>query len=291
MARITVDPGTTIHCYVDDYLWPWDKSTPVVMLHGFARNGNFWRPWVPYVSATRRVYRPEIRGFGKSDVPPEDYTFDLAVVVDDFAKVLDQSGIERAHFAGESSGGVLSMLFAIAHPDRVASLVLCDTPIRPPDAVRAIYALGEKNGAAAMMKYGVGEWCRRTLEYRLDVEHASPELQDWVVNEMDTSPRHVAAAFHNALRESPSPASLIKQIKVPTLLLSGDKSKISAEQQQLLLKEMPQAKLHTFHGYGHCSNLVIPKECTDQAIPFWDGLEGLNGAGARSSQAGADRVS
>ena len=47
---------------VDDYLWPWQEPTPVVMLHGFARNARFWNRWVPAIADTRRVYRPELLG-------------------------------------------------------------------------------------------------------------------------------------------------------------------------------------------------------------------------------------
>jgi len=33
--------GVALSCAVDDYLWPWQASTPVVMMHGFARNARF----------------------------------------------------------------------------------------------------------------------------------------------------------------------------------------------------------------------------------------------------------
>ena len=47
MARIALSNGLSLHCAVDDYLWPWQRPAPVVMLHGFARNATFWNRWVP----------------------------------------------------------------------------------------------------------------------------------------------------------------------------------------------------------------------------------------------------
>ena len=42
MPRIALQDGTGIHCIVDDFLWPWVNSKPVLMMHGFARNATFW---------------------------------------------------------------------------------------------------------------------------------------------------------------------------------------------------------------------------------------------------------
>ena len=47
MPMIRLDEGLSLHCAVDDYLWPWEAPTPVLMLHGFARNAAFWNRWVP----------------------------------------------------------------------------------------------------------------------------------------------------------------------------------------------------------------------------------------------------
>src|SRR5262245_60735081 len=46
MPRVALRDGASINCAVDDYLWPWERSTPVLMMHGFARNATFWTRWV-----------------------------------------------------------------------------------------------------------------------------------------------------------------------------------------------------------------------------------------------------
>lgn len=40
MPTISLDAGLSLHCTVDDYLWPWVASTPVLMMHGCARNAS-----------------------------------------------------------------------------------------------------------------------------------------------------------------------------------------------------------------------------------------------------------
>ena len=110
---------------------------------------------------------------------------------------------------------------------------MCNTPTRISDDIRGIYALGQESTASAIRRYGVGEWCRRTLGYRLDLDHAGAELQEWVVAEMDKTPPDIAAALHECF-ESVDVRPLLSGIKAPVLLLSGDKSRIASEQQKIL---------------------------------------------------------
>jgi hypothetical protein len=55
MPSIRLDEGLSLHCAVDDYLWPWEAPTPVLMMHGFARNAAFWNRWVPAIAESRRI--------------------------------------------------------------------------------------------------------------------------------------------------------------------------------------------------------------------------------------------
>jgi 3-oxoadipate enol-lactonase len=44
--------------------------------------------------------------------------------------VLDHLSLPPVHWVGESSGGIIGLLLAAAHPERIASLVLCNTSER-----------------------------------------------------------------------------------------------------------------------------------------------------------------
>jgi pimeloyl-ACP methyl ester carboxylesterase len=165
MARIALSNGLSLHCAVDDYLWPWQRPVPVLMLHGFARNATFWNRWVPTIAETRRIYRPDLLGCGASDVPAEGYDFTPDDIAAQVIAVLDALSLARVHWVGESSGGLVGLLVAASHPDRIKSLVLCNTPTRISDTIKGIYALDQASTAAAIRAYGTGEWCRRTLGY------------------------------------------------------------------------------------------------------------------------------
>jgi pimeloyl-ACP methyl ester carboxylesterase len=272
MPTVRLDEGLSLHCAVDDYLWPWEVSTPVLMMHGFARNATFWNRWVPSIAESRRIYRPDLLGCGASDVPAAGYRFTPAKIEAEILAVLDALSLSQVHWVGESSGGLIGLLLAAAHPERVASLVLCNTPTRISNEIKGIYALDRESTSAAIGAYGTGEWCRRTLGYRLDIEHASEQLGEWCIAEMDKTRADIAASLHDCF-EGVDVKPLLAGIKAPVLLLSGDKSRIASEQQKTLAQTLPHGRLELFAGYGHGVNLLQPERCARSALDFWRTVE------------------
>ena len=273
MSTIRLDEGLSLHCAIDDYLWPWEVSTPVLMMHGFARNATFWNRWVPSIAESRRIYRPDLLGCGASDVPSPGYHFAAEGIEAQLLALLDAMSLRQVHWIGESSGGIIGLVLAAAHPERIASLVLCNTPTRISDEIRGIYALDQQSTAAAIRAYGTGEWCRRTLDYRLDLEHASEQLREWCIAEMDKTRPDIAAALHECF-EGIDVRPLLTRIRAPVLLLSGDKSRIASEHQKILAETLPHGRLELFAGYGHGVNLLQPERCARSALDFWRTVEG-----------------
>ena len=272
MSTIRLAEGLSLHCAVDDYLWPWKAPTPVLMMHGFARNATFWNRWVPAIADSRRIYRPDLLGCGKSDVPASGYAYTPEKIGAQILAVLDAHALSRVHWVGESSGGIIGLLLAAAHPERIGTLVLCNTPTRISDEIRGIYSLGQESTAAAIRAHGTGGWCRQTLGYRLDLEHASADLQEWVIAEMDKTRPEVAAALHECF-EFVDVRPLLAEIKAPVLMLSGDNSRIASEQQKIFADTLPHGRLELFAGYGHGVNLLQPERCARTALDFWRTVE------------------
>jgi 3-oxoadipate enol-lactonase len=185
--------------------------------------------------------------------------------------VLDALSLPRVHWVGESSRGIIGLLLPAAHPDRIASLVLCNTPTRIPDHIKRTYALDRATASDAIRALGVGEWCRQTLGFRLDTERAGEALCEWVVREMDKTRPEVAAAMHDCF-ESVDVRPLLPGISGPVLLLSGDNSSIASAQQKALAATLPNGRVELFAGYGHGVNLLQPERCARSAVEFWQSM-------------------
>lgn len=107
---------------------PW-----VVLSHSLACDRSMWDEQVQLLKSRFRVMRFDTRGHGSSDAPGGAYTLDM--LADDLLGLLDGLSIEAPHFIGLSMGGMIGMTFALRHPGRFRSLVLCDTSSRiPPEA-------------------------------------------------------------------------------------------------------------------------------------------------------------
>ncbi|GAA4333347.1 hypothetical protein GCM10023144_24520 [Pigmentiphaga soli] len=248
---------------------PWLPAPPTVLFYnGNSRGMDIWLPWVPELARRYRVVMFNPRGIGASTHPAAGQRYDADVLVRDAMGLLDAVGVREAHWIGESSGGVLGLAAALAFPERLASLVLINTPFRFPRSVGEIYLLGEKDFATTIGKYGVEDWSRRTLAYRLDLAKASPQLQEWLVKEMGKVPPQVMIDHFQLSID----ADLVKSapaLKLPILNLVGDGSPLAEKSQmEYVQRHLPDAELVVIDGYGHGVNLLAPELCVERTLAF-----------------------
>src|SRR5690606_1043225 len=119
-------------------------------------------------------------------------------------------------------------------------------------------------------KYGVGGWCRATLDYRLDVPHASQALQDWYVAEMDRIPKHVAISYYRVVEDADL-SSRAAEIDAPVMILAGEKSPI-ADNEKIAQVGMKDIRIVTIPGFGHGISMVAVEECVNEVERFWSSL-------------------
>jgi pimeloyl-ACP methyl ester carboxylesterase len=123
------------------------NGRPLVLLHGLTGHRDDFRERMPDLADAGRVLAPDLRGHGDFTQTGRAETFSFEQLVADLAALLDAWGVARCDLLGHSFGGMLALRFALAHPERVASLILMDTAPFAPDG----YSLEmfEKAGAIA----------------------------------------------------------------------------------------------------------------------------------------------
>lgn len=101
-------------------LWVEDDGDgpAILFLHGGLGDVRLWEPVVERLRDSFRCIRYDIRFFGRSEGPDEEWS-----TVDDSITVLDVLGIERAALAGLSMGGGIALRVAQQHPERVTAIV------------------------------------------------------------------------------------------------------------------------------------------------------------------------
>ena len=94
----------------------------MVLLHGLLGSHRWFAPVLEPLGERFRVLAPDLPGFGRSDKPDAPYSIPwMAAKV---LRFLDEKGVGRAHFVGNSLGGQIALHIALGQPARVDRLVL-----------------------------------------------------------------------------------------------------------------------------------------------------------------------
>lgn len=203
------------------------SGAPVLLIHGFASSAavNWVHPgWVKTLGdAGYRVIALDNRGHGASDKPHDPNAYYPAVMAEDAVGLLNHLGIPEAHVMGYSMGARISAFVAMAHPDRVRSLVF--------------------GGLGIGMVDGVGDWDPIADALRapsLDVVTHERGRMFRAFAEQTKSDRVALAACIETSRVLVTREEAAK-IEAPTLIAVGTKDDIAGSGQELA-DLMPHAK-------------------------------------------------
>lgn len=115
------------------------RGVPLLLVHGGGAHAGWWNEVVPLLAGGFDLLIPDLGGHGDSE-HRDDYS--LSSWAWELAAVLRHEGVPRARVVGHSMGGVIGMTLAAELPATVASLVMIDTRLRPPDGPKAAVPRG-----------------------------------------------------------------------------------------------------------------------------------------------------
>jgi pimeloyl-ACP methyl ester carboxylesterase len=217
--------------------------TPLLLSHGYSASSAMWRPNVAALATDRQAVTWDIRGHGHSASPVGPEAYSEAASVDDMAAVLDACGIDRAVVGGLSLGGYLSLAFHLAHPGRVAALLLFDTGpgYRSDDARRRWNRFAETT-AESFERLG------------LDALGDSPEVGTGPHN-----PTGLALAARGILAQhSAAVIESLPLVAVPTMVLVGSEDRPFLDAASYMAAKIPGASMTVIAGSGHAPNIDDP---------------------------------
>ncbi|MGB1252277.1 MAG: 3-oxoadipate enol-lactonase [Candidatus Promineifilaceae bacterium] len=216
-------------------------GTPLVFINSLGTNLHIWdavAACFPHVQTVRY----DKRGHGLSDAPPAPYA--MRDHSDDLRALLDHLQIERATLIGVSVGGMIALDFAAQHPQRVASLVLCDTAGKIGDAAgwnARIDAL-EQNGMMQLAEPILDRWFAPDVGGAMRCIGRNMLTRTTLAGYVGT-----CAAIRDAdLRPT------LAALSMPALVLCGAQdSATPPELVKTLAVALPNATFQTIDGAGH----------------------------------------
>ncbi len=207
-----------------------DDATPVVLLHGTGSSLHTWDGWVERLKATHRVIRFDRPGFGLTGPNPSgDYTMNYYSGF--LERLLYRLGVDGpVILAGNSSGGYMAWHFAVAHPNRVAKLLLIAPAGYPRSTPLPRYLAGAMNPKMDFITNHILP--KSQVRKGAEKSYGDPSrLTDETVDRYYDLTRRAGnrAAFGQTLRASVGSqnADAINKVKLPTLILWGTKDAIN----------------------------------------------------------------
>lgn len=246
------------------------RGEPLVLVPGFGSGLWIWYRQIPAFAERFRTIAFDPRGVARSAAA--DAPFTMRDLADDLAALLEALQVERAHVLGASFGGFVAQEFALAHPERTRSLVLCCTSYggtgHVPPAPETLAAIASTKGL------NTEERVRENLLLAFSprfVEEQPAEVER-VINlraENDV-PEHAylrqlqaAFAFDAAAR--------VGAIDIPTLVITGDADVIVPHENSLkLAAAIHGAALRIVEGGSHTFFIERPDDFNRAVVEFME---------------------
>jgi len=257
---------------------------PMVLVHGLGGSYLNWTSAAPKLARTHRVYAIDLAGFGLTPPAGRKSTVDAnRRLLSAFCDAVSPDS--AVVLVGNSMGGLITMLQASRHPERVAAAILINPALPLVDLggvnrftlSRIILPTLPLYGHRHMRRYYETVSAEERVEQTLAIITADPsvvsddhrrdsiEMQkvrdemDWTIPAFIDASRSIAAKLTNR----PAFNRMLHRISSPTLLIHGDRDQVVAPASaRWAATQRPDWQFRMFHGVGHVPMI----ERTDEVI-------------------------
>lgn len=275
MPFVTARDGVKLHYALHDYTDPWNDAPILILQHGYGRSGRFWFSLVPYLARFYRVVCPDLRGLGQSS---KDFDLAAGISVEnyqaDLLAIADSLNASSFHYAGESLGGILGMVLAAEHPERVRSLTLLSAPLRINETTQKMFAFEYPSWQDALRELGSAGWAAKANMATRFPPGTDPALLQWYASEMGKSDVNVLIAM-SRLASKVEAEPVLSRIRAPVLGLYPSKGRFTTSGQEDVLKaKVANLLLVHLPNQFHMIWVLDPTACTGHMLHFMAAHDG-----------------
>jgi pimeloyl-ACP methyl ester carboxylesterase len=266
----------------------------MVLVHGLGGSSVNWHAVGPGLATGARVLAPDLAGFGRSPLAGRSARVRANQRL--LGRFIDELAVDPVILVGNSMGGMIALLEAADHPERVAGLVLVDPAVPRPRGVRLDREIGLAFAAYAVP--GLGKRLLARQRARAGPEGmvadvlqaccAEPgQVPAELVAELESATRERAdfdwadAAFLQATRSLIATLvlrprrylRLIAEVDVPTLVIQGAADRlVPLASIEALVRDRPDWTVHVLAGIGHVPHVEAPRRFVELVRDWLEGL-------------------
>jgi haloalkane dehalogenase len=248
----------------------------IVVMHGFPDNLRLYDRLLPHLSPPRRVVAFDFLGWGGSD-KPAGYPYTAANQVGDLDAVVTQLGLEQVTLVVHDASGPPGIDWALAHPGRVAGLVLlntyyCDMPtLRPPRAIR-LFSTPVVRSVARPVSRLFGNWLFRRMYFWqvggfIRDAAVRREFVPLLYRQFDATPSARPAFFRlnedllSAVRSRTEMIPRLREFRRPVRIIFGDADpSLNSGVARTFHEFLPESELFLIPGAQHFVQLDEPEQ-------------------------------
>jgi len=222
---------------------------PVVLLHPFPCDHEFWNPIAAALDTRYRLILPDLRGHGDSEIGEGPALMSKHAA--DIARVLDAVGIGKAAFIGCSIGGYILFEVWRRFRERVTALALCDTR---PQADNAEARANRLKAAAVVLEQGTEPFIESMVPKLMGRTTVAtrPDLVDGARTMMRKMSAEDINQVQRGMAERPDSVADLKTINVPTLIAIGEEDVLSTVADgELMRQNIAGSQLKVIPKAGH----------------------------------------
>ena len=236
------------------------EGPPLYMVHGIGSRAVTWDSIIPALRDQFTCVSFDLRGHGKSPVPPVPYT--LEQLVEDLEALRARLGHEKIHIIGHSLGGMIGPAYAHAHPHRTLSVGLLSTAAGRTEEDRAklqgVIAAMEEKGIIPVLGTLLERW------YTDDFIAARPDLIEARLKQVKDTPDEVFLSVFHVYAETEM-APWIHEVACPCLVLTGEQDgACSPRHNRFMADALPCSELVILDNIKH--SILI--EGPDRVAPY-----------------------
>ncbi len=228
------------------------NGPPIIFLHGYTDSWFSFSRIFPYLSKSFRSFAISQRGHGDSEKPTGAYS--MLGMAEDILAFIESMNLQKVTLVGHSMGSLVAQEVALFAPEHLARLVLVGsaTNLRSEE-------LFEMQRHVDGLSDPVPQEFARAFQVST-IYHPIPE--DFLNQVISESLKLTAHVWREALRGQLEfdTTARVKQIKVPTLVLRGDRDEIFPRDAQQATEAIPNAVFKLYAETGHALHWERPRE-------------------------------
>jgi 3-oxoadipate enol-lactonase len=240
---------------------------PLLLIHAGIADSRMWEPQAEAFANHFDMVRPDLRGFGDSELPPGPYS-----MVADLIALLDHLKIDRAHVVGCSMGGTVAIDLALKHPERVKKLVLVASGVSGSNlgaADAALFADVEAADKADDMDAANRAEVRLWVDGPRRPEGSAPAAVRELVLDMNGRSLHTDWTSAESQSLDPPAITRLSEIGAPTLVIVGDQDLPHASANaELITSNVAGSRMVVIKDAAHLPSLERPEEFNLVVLDF-----------------------